>query len=301
MDTGREARRMAPTNLEPDQNLQPRVIGKHVSFSQLSMYLLCSMKYYYAYILRLRSKSSIALAVGSGGHTALEYNGRQKIRTGKDLSIPDILDLADTFIEYEVATELEDVNQSEKGEAKDRALRALQVYQTRDAAAITPAGVEVEFMLDLNEPNLEPLSVINGKIDLITTKNAVVDYKFTSRAKSQNDVDLSPQLTLYGKVFHTLTGRYATSTGFQQFLPGSTRTPPDARALMRVPELMAPEAQEARFRRLAFQFRRAEQGIRKGIFIPTDDPRACSWCGYRDRCQMSLVDDFEAAAIRGDN
>ena len=101
--------------------------------------------------------------------------------------------------------------------------------------------------------------------------------------------------------FQTLTGKVPARTGYRMFLPGSTRTPPDARAVYRDPSLMTPAAQQRRFERIAHQFRLVERGIRTGFFIPTDDAQTCSWCGYRDRCQSSLVDDFEAARIRGEN
>jgi RecB family exonuclease len=289
-------------NLEPDGNAEPRIIVPHISFSQMSMYLRCSMQYYFRYILGLRERPKLPLAIGKGGHAALEYNGRYKIRTGTDLLVPDMLDMAATFIDNESA-ELEDVSDSDKGEAKDRAIAALRVYQTRDAANIIPAGVEVEFNLDMNEgaeENLEPIRIINGKIDIITTDAGIMDYKFVGKARSQGEVDLSPQLTLYGKVFQKLTGKYPSRTGYQMFLPGNTRTPPDSRAIERDPELMLPSKQESRFKRLQFQFSQVERGIRTGIFVPTDDPKTCSWCGYRDRCQSSLVDDFEAARIRGE-
>lgn len=155
-------------------------------------------------------------------------------------------------------------------------------------------------MNDPTEENVEPIRIINGKIDLLDSKTGVWDHKFTSRAKSQSDVDLSPQLSLYGKVFKNLTGMYPTNTGFQMFIPPTKTRPNGFLKLGRTPELMKPAAQESRFNRLRFQFQRVERGIRLGQFIPTDDPRTCSWCGYRDRCQASLVDDFEAAQIRGE-
>ena len=292
---------MAITVLTPDDNERPRVAIPHISFSQLSTYLRCSLQYYYAYVLRLRQRPSLPMSIGSGGHSALEYNGRHKIKTGLDLDMPDLMDIASTFIDYETQElEPQDLNGASIGTAKDGALAAIYVYRHRDAEAITPAGVEIEFNLDLNVENRDPIRIVNGKIDLITTDGSVEDYKFVSRARSQGDVDLSPQLTLYGKVVKTLTGRYPTQTGYRMFLPGGTRTPPDVRALYRDASLMTPEKQERRFTRLATQFEQVERDIRAGRYIPSDDSKTCAWCGYRDRCQASLVDDFEARTIRGD-
>jgi putative RecB family exonuclease len=266
-----------------NEAVEPR---PHISYSQLSMYLRCAKQYEYAYVHQIKRRPNLAMSVGSGGHKALEWNGHYKIRTGEDAPQSDLLDLASTFID-DFTSELEpaDLKGENKGEAKDRAIAAIAIYRARDAIKIKPAGVEVEFNLDINEPNKEPIRIINGKIDLITTDWSVIDHKFTGRMKSQPEVDLSPQLTLYGKVVKSLTGTYAKRTGLQVFLPGGARTPPDAKAIYRDASLMTPEAQEKRFARLAHQFRQAERGIQAGYFNPVDNPITCSWCGYRDICQ----------------
>ena len=277
---------------------EPERVVPHISFSQLSMYLRCSKQYEFRYRLGLKQPPAIPLAVGKGGHAALEANGRHKIRTGADLDTEAILSLASDEIGREAADLPEqERNGATLGTAKDSALASLKIFRLRDAARVVPAAVEVEFNLDLNEPDMEPIRIVNGRIDLLTTDGGIEDYKFTGRAKSQIDIDLSPQLTLYGKVFQRLTGTVPSKVGLRTFLMGKT---PDSRVAYRDPSLMAPEAQDRRFKRLAYQFRVAERAIRNDIFIPTDDPRTCGWCGYRERCQSSLVTDFEARKIRGE-
>ena len=302
-----KAEHLAPANrdLVPDAP-EPRVLNPkpHVSYSQLGTYMRCSMQYYFAYILRLRQRPSLPLAMGSGGHTALEYNGRHKMKAGTDLPVNDMLDLASTFIDGELQDlSQEAANNNERGKAKDITLQSLKYYQLNEAPLVTPAGVEVPFDLDLNDPteeNVEPIRIVNGKIDLITTTTDVDDYKFTGQAKSRGEVNLTPQLTLYQKVFHTLTGKYAYSSSLRMFVPPTKDRPSGYLAIKRDPALMTPAAQESRFKRLRFQFQQAEKAIRTGIYMPTDNPIVCSWCGYRDRCQSSLVDDFQAATIRGE-
>lgn len=281
----------------------PGPVRPHVSFSQLSMYLRCSMQYYFRYVLGLKQPPAIPLAVGKGGHAALEANGRHKIRTGNDFDTENLLDLASTEIDREAS----DLSAAERGTpqfgmSKDGAIASLKVFRLKDAARVIPAAVETEFNLDLNvgiedRPNHFPIRIVNGRIDLITTDAGIEDYKFSGRMKSQADIDLSPQLTLYGRVFQQLTGALPAKVGLRAFLMGKT---PDSRVAYRDPSLMTPEAQDRRFKRLAYQFREVERGIHNGTFIPTDDPITCSWCGFRDRCQSSLVTDFEAQKIRGE-
>ncbi len=260
------------------------------------MYLSCPKKYEFSYVMRLPRVPSMPLAIGKGGHAALEYNAKQKIKTASDIAMEELLDIASDQINAEVI-QVPDKTTKASGQNKDRALAGIRIFRERDAPKIQPAGVEVPFLLQLS-PETRP---IKGFIDIIDTSRAVDDYKFVSRRKSQADVDLSPQLTLYSKVFHTITGTYPSNVGFRQFLPGNKSEAPDTEVIRRSAELMTPAAQEARFKRMEYQFAMVEKGIEAGVFPPTDNPQTCSYCDFRTRCQSSLVkDDFQAAKIRGE-
>lgn len=300
-------------------NGERRPTTPHMSFSQMSMYLRCSMQYYFRYLQGMKEKPKVSLSIGKGGHAALEWNSKTKIATGTDAPTEAVIqkasDMMDHYMSEMPRSEYEvDV---EPGGTKDKFLAATRVYRVRDAPGITPIGAEVEFNLDMNEfqspdaePLPEPIRIVNGKIDLLfddtdtrvshseAIRVGVEDEKYVTRKKSQAEVNLSPQLSLYGVVVHKLTGKWPTKIGFRMFHPGTTKDSPDSIPLLREPEHMSPEALTRRMARIAYQFRKVEEGIRAGIFIPTDDPISCSWCGFRDRCQKSLVDDFEAATIR---
>lgn len=289
----------------------------HLSFSQMSMYLRCSMQYWFRYVQHLKDKPKVSLAIGLGGHAALEKNAKRKLKTGSDAPVEELLDWASDFMDNELsrmpASEIE--KDVEPGATKDKFIAATKIFRIRDAPKIIPVGVETTFTLDLNEfdpmPLEDPIRLIKGKIDIISEdtetfmtpyndviKIGVDDYKFVTRKRSQNEVNLSPQLTLYAAVIKKLTNKWPTKLGYKQFHPGTTKDAPDMLPLLREPALMTPTALEARMRRIVYQMRKVEEGIRAGIFIPTDDPITCSWCGFRERCQASLVDDFEAATIR---
>lgn len=293
-------------------------MAAHLSFSQISMYLRCSMQYYFRYIVKLKDKPKVSLALGKGGHSALEKNVKRKIKSGSDSPVEEVVQWASDFMDKEL--EALPPSEIEKdvaaGEAKDKFLAATRIFQTRDAPTIMPIGAEIEFNLDMNEFQAEPLDtpirVVNGKIDVLyddlgtlvvdgpgRVRMGVEDYKFVARKRNQNEVNLSPQLSLYATVIKKLTGQWPTKLGYRMFTPGNKTDGPDAIPLHREAEFMTGPALDSRMRRLAFQFRKVEEGIRAGIFIPTDDPITCSWCGFRERCQSSLVDDFTAASIRG--
>lgn len=309
----------AASLLVPETDTERRPTSKHLSFSQLSMYMRCSMQWYFRYVLGLKQKPSVSLSIGKGGHAALEWNTKTKIRTGADAPTEAVLDKASDMMDMYLTEmpESEYEKDVEPGSTKDKFIAATKVFRVRDAPKLRPISAELEFNLDMNqfqhpdaEPLPEPISVVNGKIDLVfddyetklvlpgIIRVGIDDFKYAARKKAQAEIDMSPQLTLYAAELKQRVGRWPSKLGIRHLHPGTTKDAPDSLVMRRDPALMTPDAQNRRLARIAFQFRQAARAIHAGIFIPTDNPITCGWCGYRDRCQSSLVDDFEAATIR---
>ena len=290
---------------------------EHFSFSQLSMYLRCSMQYYFRYVLGLKEPPKLDLARGRAGHTALEGNARHKIATQADQSVEELLDHFTTSFDSEVA-EIDKADfdaDDNPGKEKDNTVETLRLWRLRDAPKITPHAVELEFLIPLppTEEHHDEVKPINGKIDRIDTrpvvmtprgrpvlKTTVTDDKFPSRRPS-NALEMalmSDQLTLYDLVM-TRAGKPPDILALEHFIPPTKTLPARVELSARDPLQMKKRPREARHERLLYKLRTVARGIRAGIFIPTDDPKDCSWCGYRTRCQASLVkSDYEAMMIR---
>lgn len=296
-----------------DETPYRQVSTPHLSFSQVSMYLRCSMQYYFRYVQKLKDRPNLPIAIGKGGHAALEWNTKHKIATGKDHATADLIDKANDLITaVSAGLTPEDLNGKNAGTEKDKALNAIKLWRLTEAPAIRPIAAELELNLDLNtRPDyIEPIRIVNMKIDTLeedldlttplyggeTMRVKIIDDKFTSKKKSQSEIDLSTQLSLYLKGLHALTGKYATKVGMRMF--GNTKEGPYAQTIYRAAAEMTPEKIERRFARLHYVFSKVEAAIKAGVFIPTDNPQTCGWCGFRDRCQSSLVDDFEARLIQ---
>ena len=58
---------------------------KHISVSQIKMFLRCPLQYKYRYIDNLKIPPTGSLLLGSSVHSSLEGNYRQKIETKQDL------------------------------------------------------------------------------------------------------------------------------------------------------------------------------------------------------------------------
>lgn len=270
------------------------------------MYTRCSMQYWHRYIKGLVEPPKLRTSAGKAGHSALETNYRQKIKTGADLELEHFLDKYSDFYDNETG-EIDPANlerDEDIGKTKDMGVSTLTLYHAKVAPKIRPVLVEWEFNVDLTDPEYEfPLRIANGRVDLIDTDLGIWDNKFvmTRRPKSQADVDLSQQLSIYDLVFEKTFSRIPHSLGFMTFIPPGKKidTPPEIQRIIRDPRLQIGPARTARHARTIHQLHTVERQIAAGIFSPVDNPMTCSWCGYREHCQFNLVrDDFTALKIR---
>lgn len=275
--------------------------GPHTSFSQLYTYLRCSMQYYYQRVKKAPDRSSLALRLGSAGHAALEWNDKKKIKTGVDRPLSDLLDMFSDQYDAETSElEPDELKPGEDiGKTKDAAAQALVVYHKTIAPKVRPIMVEKEFNLDImpTDDYQYPLKIVNGRIDLITT-DGIWDRKWTSRMKSQSEVDSSYQLSLYELWYRMEYKEIPDKIGLQVFVPATTKNGANVKNLPRSPEERPLKQRQARWRQLVHTMRTAQRGIDAGIFIPTNDPMKCANCAYRKVCQSSLAkSDLQAIAI----
>jgi CRISPR/Cas system-associated exonuclease Cas4 (RecB family) len=307
---------------EPAPRIAVETTRPHFSFSQLSMFLRCSMQYYFRYVLGLKERPGLNLARGSAGHEALELNAKSKILTKLDQPVEQILDNFSTAFDKELSVfEPTDFEPGDNpGHEKDATTEILRYYRlsTKNdgAGAIMPLAVELDFTVPLpaTEAHHEELKPITGKIDIISKRRRIVvpngrpiertevlDHKFPSRKPSNAEqlAELSDQLTMYDLVL-TRAGTPTADVGFEHFIPQTKTIGPRVEVSYRPLAAMTPERRTSRHERLLYKLRQAARQIRAGIFQPVDDPKTCSWCGYRKMCQYSLAkDDYDALLIRG--
>jgi hypothetical protein len=266
----------------------------------------CSMQYYFRYVKGMIERPNLAMTAGTAGHSALQANYMKKIGTGYDMPLPDLLDKYSDFHDNETSRlEPSDLQPDEDlGVSKDNGMNQLRHFHAKVAPKIRPALVEFEFNVDMSDPEYgEPLRISNGRIDLITTSEEIFDNKFLSRRsrKSQLEIDSSPQLDMYDLAYNLRFGRDARNVGIMAFIPPGKKadTPPEVQILTRDPRLNSKTGKAGRRARIIHKLHTVERAIKSGIFMPADDPKTCSWCGYREQCQYSLVrDDFTAMKLR---
>ena len=167
----------------------------HLSISQMMMFLKCQRQYYYRYIRGLKLPPSGALLLGTSVHAGIETNYKQKIETGKDISLKKAVEAyAHRFEEGE--KEGVAWNEDEKpGEVKDMGVEMVSVYHKEIAPKVKPKLVEEWFEVDFENT---PYQFV-GRIDLVDKQNRVVDHKTVAphRIPKQEDVDKDLQMTGY--------------------------------------------------------------------------------------------------------
>lgn len=240
----------------------------HLSVSQLKLYLLCPLKYFYRYIQRLEAPPSSELTLGRSVHKALEMNFRQKITTLQDLPLTHVTDAFSDAWEQEAKHTAFEMDEK-PGHIKDDGINILGVYHPTVAPTIQPKAVEQPFTLTF----ANVAYTLKGQIDLIDIRDTIIDHKTTKRAPTPEQVSQDLQLTAYSLAHHTLHGQASSSLR----LDVAVRT--KAPKIIHLQTSRCP-TDHARFLKLLGY---VAKGIHSGLFYPIAN-FTCPSCPYRQRC-----------------
>jgi len=178
----------------------------HISYTQISTYMNCSLKYALQYIEKIEWPfKPEGLVFGSAIHRALEhyYLGRQEDR---DVPFKEMMVIFDASWEKE---EAENKIRYKNGNNPDRIHRTAEAMLKEFRNTVKPGkvlAVEQPFSVELIDPDTdESLGVpLVGRIDLIERLDggaiAVVDQKTAARAYDNERVENDLQLTAYAYV-----------------------------------------------------------------------------------------------------
>ena len=200
----------------------------YISTSQITTFDGCGEQYRRKYIEREFLPSGVAGLRGSAVHGASEVNLRQKIASGVDLPLSDLVDAAATAFErrkdegYMLTPEEKAIGASiVLGQAKDRAVKLTGLYADRVAPHIQPKKVETRQRIAL--PGEYDLL---GILDVTTTDDRIKDLK-TGKALAQETVDQSLQFSMYALTFRAVEGVDPTGIDVENLV--DTRVPKHVR------------------------------------------------------------------------
>ena len=268
-----------PASTNPANEIAKSLTGRdYVSWSALSTFRTCPLKYKFRYIDGLPEESvSSALVFGTGIHSAVEQH-YQAILSGEPKPALDALLFA-----YRSAWLPHDPDAIAFGSTENRASldalasKMLTAFLGSRAASVQGRvlGVEEEIRGML----VEGVPDLYGRVDLLTEDSdtlVITDIK-TSRGKwSQEQVeDSGEQLLLYSHLASEISPGKRIATRF--LVLTKTKEP--------VIEEHVREVEPASVKRTLAGVERVWRAISAGNFYPAPSIVGCAGCGYRAACR----------------
>jgi putative RecB family exonuclease len=268
-----------PRSTNPANEVAKKLTGRdYISWSALSTFRTCPLKYKFRYIDGLPEESvSSALIFGTGIHSAIESHF-QAILFGDPKP-----DLDTLLFAYRSAWLPHDPDAVQFGSTETRAsldalaARMLTAFLASPTASVQGRvlGVEEEIRGLL----VEGVPDLYGRVDLLTEDSdslVVTDIK-TSRGKwSQEQVeDSGEQLLLYSHLASEISPGKKIATRF--LVLTKTKEP--------VVEEHVRGVEPAAVKRTLAGVERVWRAIESGVFYPAPSTMNCSGCGYRAACR----------------
>jgi putative RecB family exonuclease len=268
-----------PVSTNPANETARELTGRdYISWSALSTFRTCPLKYKFRYIDGLPEESvSSALVFGTGIHTAVEQHF-QAILSGEEQ--PDVERLMFAYRSAWLPNDPDAISFGTKETREsldDLAARMLAAFLSSPAASVQGRvlGVEEEIRGML----VEGVPDLYGRVDLLTEDSdslVVTDIK-TSRGKwsAEQVEDSGEQLMLYAHLASEISPGKKIATRF--LVLTKTREP-------QIEEHVR-EVEPASVKRTLAGVERVWRAIEGQHFYPAPSMMNCSGCGYRAACR----------------
>ena len=250
-----------------------------VSWSQLSTFRQCPLRYQFRYLDRVEPEFvSSALLVGSSLHTAIEHHHRHQLETDQVASLDELLEAFWSEWKHRVEespevrfNKKEDINSI--GQLADRMLRAFLDSKFAESPGIV-IGIEESMRHSVVPGRPEFL----GIVDLVFVSDGkliIRDYKSSRSKWNQGNAESSAdQLLLYSELARQLMPDREVQL---EFVVVTKTKSPDVELFQVSPD---PKRLE-RTKRVAGL---TLDAIETGVFYPNKTPMNCSTCPYRAAC-----------------
>jgi CRISPR/Cas system-associated exonuclease Cas4 (RecB family) len=250
----------------------------YLSYSAVSLWQQCPLRFAFKYLLGLPEKSvSASLVLGSGIHRAIQHHYESLLAGNQAPGLQALLqvfwDAWQTHARQEILfAKTEDLHTI--GHLADRMLRSFQ----RSTLA-TPEGAIVGIEEELRAPLISGVPDLLARVDLlIETDDALIvrDFKTARTAWTQEHVaDSAGQLWLYSELVKKLADGRPLRLEFAVL----TKTKVPELALHPVP--LDPQ----QVQRTKVIVERVWRSIETGVIYPTPSALSCPTCPYREPCK----------------
>ena len=254
--------------------------------SDLNLYEMCPESFR---LIKLENRvyvSNPALARGTAIHAGREANLGQKIETQENVPLSDVTDatrdsVVKTFDENEIVL----VGSDWADQSKDAACQGLIDSSTRMMTVdysgqieIQPTAVEITIKLELPDYPYD----LGMRLDLIENGN-VHDLKTSKRKPTDNAVEISHQMQLYGMGYAALYGEPARNLVLDYLV--------DTKSKGITAYRIAAKPDYARESALLKRIGQLHKAIEAGVFVPVSPTHwKCSprFCQFYGTCQYTI-------------
>ena len=252
-----------------------------LSASSVTTYLRCGTQWWFAYVVGVKSPPSLRAIRGIAAHAAVEMDMRQKMITGIDVPVDDMLDAYDSSWVAETVDGFAVGEDEDPGVVKDKGVELVRLYHKVVAPTIQPIMVEEPIQFAING------QAFSGQIDLVEEievdlgfgepENRLVirDTKTTGRTPADGAYLLN--MTGYAVSQRQKTGRIEADIVLDYLI--ALKEPKYKEIRMGGP---VTDEQIVQFAGVVGSVSAA---INAGRFVPNGIVNgSCSWCGYTAIC-----------------
>lgn len=287
---------------------------RYLSHTQLDMLARCGVAWEFRYVQKIkRPPPSIKMLIGRGVDHSVTANLRHKRDEGAPLELGEAQEKARDGLVYEWSQSgviLEPQEEADgvvrvKGKAIDATVELAGAHHEQVAPLIEPAWVQRKFEIELEGYDCSLVGVVDVQEDRATgdpearqrdedtmltqwakgevRPSRALDTKTVRKAKNQNDVDNSLQLTAYSMAIEVIDGKRPDEVGLDVLIDKSALKTPKPPKVQRLTSTRTDEDTAA----LLARVERAVTVMSSGVVTPAPpDSWYCSerWCAYHPIC-----------------
>ena len=250
-----------------------------ISWSQLSTFRQCPLRYRFRYLDRLEPEFvSASLLIGSSIHAAIEHHHRRQLESEEPAVLDELLEVFwdEWRCRMEESPEVRFGKNEDVASIDNLAKRMLSSFIDSDLARVP--GVVIGIEESLRSAVIDARPEFLGIVDLVFESGDVLtirDYK-TSRSKwNQGTAESSAdQLFLYAEIAKALVPGKKVEVEFVVLT--KTKSP--------TIELFKVNSDPQRLERTKQVASRTLDAIEAGVFYPNQSAMNCGGCPYRSAC-----------------
>ena len=253
-------------------------VRDYVSFSAISLYQRCPLRYFYRYIAGLPEESiSVSFVFGRAIHRAIEFHFRELLAGNAPPDLDTLLAEFNDGWEEQPPEQITYPKTDTRDSLAHLADRVLTAFRVSDVAR--PRGHVLGVEEELRGRIIDGVPDVLARLDLLVESEGVLtvtDFKTARSAWSDDQAENSAeQLLLYAELVRQ---RFRISSIRLEFVVFTK-----AKKVQIGSHVVTLDA--ARVARTKMIVQRVWRAIEAGHFYPNPSPMNCSTCPYREPCR----------------